>query len=344
MSIALSPGGDARVAMRACAIGALALSGLVAASPNAWSQAASAQSSDVRGTLMRIHDAASRHNFQGTFVVSSSGTVQSARIAHYSDGPNQYERIESLDGRARNVYRFNDVVQTLWPGSRIALVEQRGQLNSFPSLLQAGDASLPEFYELRSEGVGRVAGHDVNVLMVKPKDAYRYGYRLWADKSSGLLLRVDVMANATHALETSAFSEVTIDIRPQTEAVWQAMKKLDGYHVLKPVLKLTRLDSEGWGLRQAAPGFRQVSCVTRQMESGEATAEQVLQTIYSDGLTYVSVFIEPFRPRRHTRAAVSAMGATQTLTQRLGDWWLTLIGDVPPTTLHLFADALERKK
>lgn len=333
-----------RVALRTRAIGALALTGLLVAAGQAWSQTPSVSGSDVRATLMRIHDAASRHNFQGTFVVSSVGTVQSAHIAHYSDGPNQYERIESLDGRARSVYRINDVVQTMWPGSRVALVEQRGQLNSFPSLLQAGDASLAEFYELRSEGVDRVAGHDVNVLMVKPKDAYRYGYRLWSDKASGLLLRVDVMADATHALETSAFSDVTIGIRPQIESVSQAMKKLDGYHVLKPVLKRTVLDSEGWTLHQAAPGFKEVSCVSRQMESGEANAELVLQTIYSDGLTYVSVFIEPFRPRRHTHAVVSVIGATETLTQRLGDWWLTVIGDVPPATLHLFADALERKK
>lgn len=327
--------------------GAWAVAGLLgAAGVGAAAQTVSvaAGATDLRETLMRIHDAASRHNFQGTFVVTSAGTVQSARIAHYSDGANQYEKIESLDGRARNVFRYNDVVQTMWPGSRIALVEKRGLLNSFPSLLQAGDTRLPEFYELQSEGVDRVAGHDVNVLMVKPKDAYRYGYRLWADKASNLLLRVDVMADPRQALESSAFSDVNIDVRAQADSVALAMKKLDGYRVLKPVLKPTVLDSEGWVLRHTAPGFKQVSCVSRQMDAGEANSEPVLQTIYSDGLTYVSVFIEPFRPRRNTQAMMSAIGATQTLTQRLGDWWITVIGDTPPATLHLFADALERKK
>src|SRR5437870_7221521 len=83
---------------------------------------------EVRSWLMRIHDAASHSNFQGTFVVSAGGTVSSARIAHFCEGSNQFERIESLDGQARHVFRYNDVVHTVWPQARVALVEQREQL------------------------------------------------------------------------------------------------------------------------------------------------------------------------------------------------------------------------
>jgi sigma-E factor negative regulatory protein RseB len=70
----------------------------------------------------------------------------------------------------------------------------------------------------------------------------------------------------------------------------------------------------------------------------------VIQSIYSDGLTYVSVFIEPFRPERHTKPVLAALGATSTLTRRQGDWWITVIGDTPPATLKMFAAALERRK
>lgn len=76
----------------------------------------------------------------------------------------------------------------------------------------------------------------------------------------------------------------------------------------------------------------------------EAPADLVLQTIFSDGLTYVSVFIEPFDPQRHQRAMRTAVGATQTLMRRQGDWWITVVGDVPPATLLAFANALERRK
>ena len=304
---------------------------------------------EVRTWLLRIHDAASRRNFQGTFVVSGGGAVASARIAHFFDGPNQYERIESLDGKQRKVFRYNDVVHTVWPGSHVAMIEQRGLLNSFPALLQGGDDGISERYEVRTDGIERVAGHEADVLVVRPRDDLRYGYRLSADHGSGLLLRVDVIGDHGDVLETSAFSDVVIGVRPQAEAVLAAMRKLDGYRIVRPLLTPTRLELQGWVMRQIAPGFRQVGCVSRQMEAqGEVVTERleppVIQAIYSDGLTYVSVFIEPYRAEGRMQPMLATMGATSTLAQRSGEWWVTVVGDTPVATLRMFAAALERKK
>ena len=70
----------------------------------------------------------------------------------------------------------------------------------------------------------------------------------------------------------------------------------------------------------------------------------MLQAIFSDGLTLVSIFIEPFRADRHVPEPVVAMGATHALSRRQGDWWVTVVGDVPPSTLRRFAQALERRR
>ena len=333
-------------------LSALALAGAACmAAPASWAQASAAggqaQAREVRAWLLRIHEAASHRNFQGTFVVSGGGAVSSARISHFCQGPNQFERSEALDGQARQVYRHNDIVTTLWPATKVAMVEQRDLLAQFPALLQAGDDHIAEFYDVSPQGAERVAGREANVLMVKPRDAFRYGYRLWADQGSGLLLRADVIGERSEVLESSAFSDVAIDVKPQPESVLQPMRKLDGYRVVRPVLTPTRLEAEGWTMRQSAPGFRQVSCVKRPMEGAgavdkAATRPQVLQSIFSDGLTYVSVFIEPFDPHRHTRPMLASVGPTQTLMQQQGDWWVTVVGDVPPATLRVFAKGLER--
>jgi sigma-E factor negative regulatory protein RseB len=309
----------------------------------------SAAPSAVRSWLLRIHDAASRHNFQGTFVVSGGGRVASARIAHFCEGPNQYERIESLDGRQRQVYRQNDTVHTFWPASHVAMIEQRSMLSSFPALLHTGDDGIADWYDVRAEGSERVAGHDADVLAIRSRDGLRYGYRLWADRASGLLLRAEVVGDHGDVLETSAFSDVVIGIRPQPDSVLNGMRRLDGYRVVRPILTPTRLEAEGWTMNRLAPGFRAVSCVSRQIAppselAGDGASPPVIQSIYSDGLTYVSVFIEPFRPERHTRPMVAAIGATSTLAERHGDWWVTVVGDTPATTLKMFASALERRK
>ena len=299
----------------------------------------------VRAWLMRIHEAAGRRNFQGTFVVSTGGSVSSARIAHFCDGRNQFERIETMDGQLRRIFRHNDVVHTLWPQRHLALVEQRDLMSSFPALLQGGDERIADAYEVRPLGVERVAGHEADVLGIKPRDALRFGYKLWADKATGLLLRAEVLDERDQVLESSAFSELTIGVKTQPESVLQPMSRLDGYKVLHPTLVPTRLENEGWTLRPPASGFRQVSCVRRPLdETADAGATpQVLQSIYSDGLTYVSVFIEPFDAERHLRPMQTSSGATQTMMRRFGDSWITLVGDVPMATLRLFAGALEHK-
>lgn len=303
---------------------------------------------EVRAWLMRIHAAANHHNFQGTFVVSAGGAVSSARIAHYCDGRNQFQRVESLDGEMRRVFRHNNTVHTLWPKNKVALVEQRELMGTFPALLQSGDDRIVEYYDVRALGNDRVAGHEVQVLQVRSRDAHRFGYRLWAERNSGLLLRAEVLGERDEVLESSAFSNVAIGTRAQPENVLQPMLRLDGYRVLRPALTRSRLEDEGWSLRPPVVGFRQVSCVKRPLDRGTETeasgAPEVLQSIYSDGLTYVSVFIEPFNATRHLRPLLTSMGATQTMSRRQGDWWVTVVGDVPVATLKMFVGALERKK
>jgi len=308
---------------------------------------------EARAWLLRVHDAASHRNFQGTFVVTSGGSVSSARIVHYCDERNQYERIDTMDGQLRRVFRHNDVVHTLWPQSHVAMVEQRDQMSSFPALLQGGDVGIADVYEMHALGSERVAGHEANVLQLKSTDAYRYGYRLWAEKSTGLLLRSEVLGPHEEVLESSAFSNVALNVKTQPESVLQPMAKLEGYRVVRQTLMPTRLETEGWSLRSPIDGFKLVSSVKRPLDgamepqpegSRGSPSPQVLQSIFSDGLTYVSVFIEAYDPHRHRQPIQASSGATHTMMRRQGEsWWITVVGDVPALTLQSFADALERK-
>lgn len=303
---------------------------------------------ETRAWLTRIQNAASKSNFAGTVVVSAGGAVASTRIAHYCEGRDQFERIDSLDGQVRSVFRHNDVVYTVWPQRRLAVVEQRDQMTSFPGLLHAGGERVQEFYDLKPVSVERVAGHEANVLVLKPRDKLRYGYRLWAERSTHLLLRAEILGERGEVLESSAFSDVTIGVKAQPDSVVQPVKRLDGFRVVKPTLVPARLDAEGWSVKSVVPGFQMVSCVKRTFDSAPdaspAMNGQLLQAVFSDGLTFVSIFIEPYRPERHGRPMAASLGATQTTMRREGDWWVTVMGDVPPATLRQFAKSVERRK
>ena len=304
---------------------------------------------ESKAWLARIQEAAHKRSYQGTLIVSAGGTMASSRITHYCEGRDQYERIDALDGQPRHVVRHNERVHTVWPQRRLAMVEQRDQMSSFPGLVQAGGESVQDFYELRLSGAERVAGREADVLLLRPRDSQRYGYRLWADKSTGLLLRSEVLGERGGVLESSAFSDVTLGVHPPVDTLLQPIRKLEGFRISRSSRQSTQLEAEGWILPVKVPGFQQISCVKRPLdgplrEQSDAPQAQMLQVVYSDGLASVSVFIEPYQAERHTRSVHTTIGATQTLMRRQGDWWVTLMGDVPAPTLRQFADALERKR
>ena len=302
---------------------------------------------EVEPWLQRIQQAAASSSYQGTLAYSAGGTSSSARVLHYCDGRQTFERVEQLDGENRLQYRHNDQVVTLWPAARRAVLEHRDPVAQFPALPAATAARVLENYEVKKVGQERVAGQDADVLLLKPRDRLRFAQRLWAHRDTGLLLRNDVLAPGGEVLESSAFVDVRLGGKPQPELILKPMKQLDGFRVLRPQAERTQLEAEGWALGKPVPGFQLVSCTRRPLDASGADSDpplQVLQSVFSDGMAQVSVFIERYDAKRHPKAMGTSVGASHTLMARRGDWWITVVGEVPMSTAQQFEALLERKR
>lgn len=297
--------------------------------------------------LQRMQGATNRRSYVGTFVVSSAGGLYSSRIWHVCDGSQQVERVESLTGIPRSTFRRNDDVVTFQPMSRVARVEKREASGLFPNLSALEGASVAEFYGAKVLGVDRTAGHDADVVQFSPKDKLRFGYLIWSERKTGLVIKSQTLDLDGRVIEQSAFSELMLDAAVKSERLVQMMNHTEGYRVEKPEVLKTSAAAEGWQLKSTVPGFKPVSCFKRFPEN-KAVGEGAVQWIFSDGLASISLFIEIFDRQRHLQESLRAMGATQTLTRRLhegaGDWWLTVMGEVPTQTLLSFAQSLERKR
>jgi sigma-E factor negative regulatory protein RseB len=300
-------------------------------------------SADARKWLERIHSAAHATNYQGVLVNSADGSLSSARVAHFYDRAQSYERVEVLDGQMRLSYRHNDWVYTLWPQSRVAVIEERDPRQA--SLRQVIEPRAADQYDVREQGSEHVAGREAQVLLLSPRDEQRFAQRVWIDRQSGLMLRADVLGPRGQVLESSAFSEVEIGVKSRPLSVLQPMKRLAGYRQVRPTPTATHLEAEGWSLEPAVPGFVLASCAKRSLDPATADSAGTLQAVFSDGLTHVSVFVEPYDRKRHAHALSTQMGATSTLMQALGDaWWITVVGDVPVSTLKQFYQSLVRQR
>ncbi|MBC8003155.1 MAG: MucB/RseB C-terminal domain-containing protein, partial [Opitutaceae bacterium] len=248
-----------------------------------------------------------------------------------------------------STFRRNDQVITFLPDSKTALAEKRESLGLFPDLLKSADSSISQFYSAKQTGVDRVAGFDADVVVLQPKDALRFGYRVWSEKKSGLVVKLQTLDVDGKVLEQAAFSELQLDAPVSMGKLTQMMQNTEGYRVEKPELTKTTASAEGWSMKNSVPGFSPMSCYKRPGIAAEgANPPGTMQWIFSDGLASVSLFLEVFDRRRHVQEGSIAFGATNTLTRRVidktGEWWLTAVGEVPRATLNAFSQGLERKK
>lgn len=313
--------------------------------PSHIAQPAAAESKHINDWLMRIHEASRKLSYVGTFVVQSGGAMSSAKIWRVCEGGQQLERVETLTGAPRSIFRHNDQVVTFLPDHKVVRSEKRESLGIFPELLQSTDSRIADFYRVRPEGVERVAGLEADIVVLVPKDKLRFGYRVWTEQKKGLVVKLQTLDTDGKVLEQAAFSELQLDAPVKKDKLVQMMAKVDGYRVEKPVLVKTTASDEGWVMKAPVAGFKSMSCYKRPARATNAAiGEEPLQWIFSDGLASVSIFVEPFDRQRHDKESSLSLGATQTMTKKVEAYWVTVMGEVPMPTLRLFADGLEREK
>lgn len=303
--------------------------------------------------LLRMHEGSRKRTYIGTFVVSSSNSMASSRVWHACDGLQQMERVEALTGAPRSMIRRNDEIITFHTDSKIALSEKREFSGLFPGLLKTNQAGLDQLYSARHLGGDRVAGIEADVVMFQPKDKLRFGYRVWSERKSGLVMKLQTLDTDGRVLEQAAYSELQLDVPVSMTKLTQMMGNLDGYRLVKSELQKTTALAEGWQLRALPPGYKPINCYKRpSIKADGANSESSLQWIFSDGLASVSLFVETFDRTRHLQEGRAASGATHSITRRFidrqaepaGDWWLTVVGEVPASVLLGFSQNLERKK
>jgi sigma-E factor negative regulatory protein RseB len=295
--------------------------------------AAQAQSPETLGWLRKMYDASQRLSYSGTFVYQQGARSETSRITRY--GARDIERLEVLDGMPREIVRTRDTVRCYLPNSKVVKVESRAADRTFPALLPEKVGELSRHYDISLGEARRIAGFDCQAILLKPKDNLRYGYRLYADASSGMLLKAMTVDASGDTIEQFSFTQLTIGnvtrdmVRPRHAAgSW----RIDNADAVPTHLA-------GWSLNAELPGFRKIMELKRRL--GESP--QAGQVVYSDGLAAVSVFIEPLDAARRDalRTGLASVGAIHIYTREVANHVVTVVGEAPATSVQRIADAVE---
>jgi sigma-E factor negative regulatory protein RseB len=292
--------------------------------------------------LERMTEAAKKLNYEGVFAYQSGRNLQSIRIYHRADARGELERLVSLNGAAREVIRSNDMVTCINPEGKRVNVSRRPLGRGFPSDLPRRLNSATPYYDVELGDTDRVAGRKAHELLITPVDNYRYGYRLWVDEESYLLLKSELIAENGDVLETFSFSSLTTDIHiPEHKLTPQMDGKEMTWHRTEPETmnntdksdKLSR-----WEAKWLPEGFALVALQNRLRASNGAHVEQ---RVYSDGLSSVSVFIEKIRAHHKHLRGGSHMGAINAFGTILHSHFVTVVGEVPAHTVEKIGSAIE---
>ncbi len=304
---------------------------------------------DAAAWLGKIHRAAQRENYVGTLIYQRGSVMHASRIQHFSDlVHNEYERLETLDGKPREVLRQNDIVHSLIPEAKLVVVERQDAKDRFPALLATNKGDVLDLYEMRRLAPERVAGMECEVFSLVPHDGARYAVRLWAEKHSGLLMRAQTIGEGGKVLEQVAFSQIEIGVPSEKQKILGAIKNAANWQRYEINYQPANIAEEGWLIAVPVKGFQKIREVRRPLGdlrspqgSGREQVFEVLQVVYSDGLTGLSVFIEPVSEQRVRREGVASLGATQVVVRKVADFWITVVGEVPAATVKQFAAAVE---
>lgn len=298
---------------------------------------------------MRMQTAAQNLNYQGTLVYLQDGQVQSMHVVHKADQDGEeVERLINLNGVAREIVRKNDVVTCYMPDHKAVMVGRQQQFkgNLLSQWSENNFDRLQDYYLFEFETAERVAGQNAQRILIKPKDSSRYGYRLWVDKINTILLKSDLLSEQGRVLEQTMFADIRIgDDIPDSMLVPQSSS--ENFTWFKhdaagsgPVDGEKSLVESRWAIDGLPQGFAVTTRFHHQMPNSDGPTEH---WVISDGLASVSIYIEQVPEGQSAFEGASSMGATNAFGLLNEAHQITVIGEVPASTVEKLAHALVLK-
>lgn len=306
----------------------------------AWAMAGAARADEPTHWLQRMNRALTSSNYEGTFSHWQYGKVEMLHIIHRVQDGAVSERLVSLDGSGREFIRTGDQVACYLPDQRTVLVERRSPDQSLIGVPKI-TAETASFYDIKEFARIRFNRHDTHLITVTPRDAYRYGYRLWIDHATAMPLKTQLYDSHGHTIEQIVFASFTPDARI-ADAAFKPEVATEGFQWLRAESPRDARSAEPLLSTEIKlpPGFR---LTAHSSQSLPGLNDPVDHMVFTDGLASVSVFIEVFSPGQVGEIVESArVGSSSAFSWAAGGRKITVVGEVPPVTVRFIADSVRQ--
>jgi len=291
--------------------------------------------------LEKMAEASRKINYTGTFIFNHGGQSETSRISHFvNPAGGVLEKLEVLDGPAREVIRSNDQVTCYLPGTRTVLIDPRGS-RQFPVRLEQ-IREMVQHYRVVKGSLDRVADAECQWLALMPNDNLRYQRRFCAETVTSLPLKSRTLNEKGETVE--AFSFTTLQIggsfrRELVQSRYAAVSARQNWRIDRSALTDGDSGDSGWIVQNQPPGFSKLMELRRSMPGKKGTVSHL---VFSDGLAAVSIFIEP-GTKSPAKQMLRHQGAVHIFSGPVSGHTVVVLGETPAATVMQFAKSLELK-
>jgi sigma-E factor negative regulatory protein RseB len=296
---------------------------------------------DAHALLERMSAAAKERNYDGVFVYQRGAHLDTMRIIHRYANARTRERLVSLSGTAREVIRTDDNVKCFFPDDRAVMVQSTRPKELFPSSFAVSIDAIAQHYAFDVLGGDRVADRSTWVVAINPKQTYRYGYRLWVDRDTGLLLKSTVLDNRGESLEQIMFTSIALPDSIPDELLEPGASG-EGFTWYTDEEAADDGDDQmagDWRVKWVPAGFSMRDYEVKPLSSDRMLVDHM---VFSDGLAMVSVFVEKLKSGTGQLQGFSSMGAINAYSRIFDRHQVTVVGEVPPITVRQIAASVVR--
>lgn len=281
--------------------------------------------------------AAHNTEYSGVFVYQYGNYVETSRITHVVEPDSEFEKLERLDGPKQEIVRHHGQVWC-YINQKMVQVDSRQARSKFPALLPEQISALGENYWIREIGTERVAGYNTQTILIKPKDKLRYAHKIWAHTDSGLILKVTVLDDRGQVVEQYAFTQ--LQIGRGVDRSWVKLPSpADSVDIgVLPATHSAGMPVNGGWVADALPaGFKKMMEIQRPIRGKLAP---VTQLVFSDGLSAISIFIEPDNGDEGDGDGLLSRGAVSLYSRVMNQHLFTVVGETPPRTVMQVLDSV----
>ena len=284
--------------------------------------------------LQRLQSLISSANYQVSFVQTTVGKETVPYLWRHGvlDDGTEVEQLNLQNGPGRELIRVDGIVSVFEPDTQPYSIRSRFINGPIPNILLHNPQKLLESYEFVLVGRARVAGRSAQQIRIVSRDNTRFGYQLWLDEESGMLLKLNMLDLQGALLEQIQISAFSVMASPSPY-----FGRINPSSLPEPIMMASSQSrAHGWEVNYLPVGMKEVKRDTRRLA---LTGQVVEYKMYSDGLVDVSVYVQPIEDALGGDIALRNEVSTF-LTLKAGKAQVTVLGEIPLQTAKAIATSI----